>query len=1188
MAAVLALDIPMTLVGLDATNDVPVPADIVDQLSADHGAAGADIAYEMYVRTPFLADGGSSYWDPLAAVTLTDPSVAGWEDMTVAMEPTGPGAGRLSRDPGGRPVRVAMSADREAFMTRFLAALRTGAPRSNPFAIAGSMEVRWDGDSCTVVAPPDTAGLVEVTLVNTTQRDVALLMGGAAPPKTWADVVTFVQHADLADPNLKAPDWIVQVPVDLSASAGTRSTAFAPIPAGQGRRPVRHRHVPRPHVLRRGLVHRRRLTLTRPRASRSPARARRARPPMSANSVTARLRWAIASSVRPAAWSWSARLFSTAASRCSSPVRRQATSAASRSWIAASRSPAAASTRASAFRAAMAAPGSGSLCGDSEAPRQRVARRVEVAALRRHQAQQSQRCADRPRIVVGRADLESPRGERAGERKVARTDRDHAPLHEDRPEQARVDHRPGPRVQLVERAIEMAGRGRRVAAPGVDPAEAQLDRREAGVGRHRRGGLERGDGAGVVAEHGAQLTDHRLEACDVRVPEGERRAEVIERLAVRVDRSRPGARIAEGLGRLGVATGGALVTGDQGEPARVVAPVRGRAQHLGDAPVQQAPPGQARRLVGGVAQACVAEVEHGPALAAPDLPDEAAPHELLEGSRSSRPRTGRWRPARSRGRTSGRSRRRPPAAGRQSRTRRQGAPGAARGRRAAGRRTPRPAPRRGPRRRTAGAPRTPRRAPAPRTPASPGPPRPPPGGRRRRARAGRARRASRPAPARRRPRTPRRDRRGPRVATSAGRGPGDPRGAGRGTGAPRATRRPPTAGPRRRPGPGRRRRRGPRAPSRWRPGASPARRAGRRGRRRVVRQGGRGRPPVAGRRAARSRAASAASGRPARPRASGSAKPARSSSTIGAYAIVALGGEGPGCEDASARGRDRLGERLREPRLADPRLARRAPRRGREASPRRWAATSAASSASRPTMGRRAGRTGRAATSVAAADGGRSTAACRRDRGPIVAAAAGSWASRIASYRSVVSASGATPSSRSRTATPARYWRMAPARSPARASRAISWRRAGSSSGIEVERGETLRPSRRTGPPRPRPSSPAARARPRPVARRRPRASPANRRSPGCRGARTRPGTDHAPATPPGAGPRGRPRRRRPRAPQRSTWNPSPSRATADRSAMTQRPPSAERRTDSVRRSALRADSSSDSGHSIAASSSRA
>ena len=126
MAAVLALDVPLTLVGLDATNDVPVPADIVDVLGSDHGAAGADIAYQMYARNPFLSTGGSSYWDPLAATTLGDPSIAGWEDVTLGMEPTGPGAGHLFRDPAGRPVRAAMSADREAFMTKFLAALRTG------------------------------------------------------------------------------------------------------------------------------------------------------------------------------------------------------------------------------------------------------------------------------------------------------------------------------------------------------------------------------------------------------------------------------------------------------------------------------------------------------------------------------------------------------------------------------------------------------------------------------------------------------------------------------------------------------------------------------------------------------------------------------------------------------------------------------------------------------------------------------------------------------------------------------------------------------------------------------------------------------------------------------------------------------------------------------------------------------
>ena len=50
MGAVLALDVPITLVGLDATNDVPVPTDIVEQLESDHAAAGADIVYEMYVE----------------------------------------------------------------------------------------------------------------------------------------------------------------------------------------------------------------------------------------------------------------------------------------------------------------------------------------------------------------------------------------------------------------------------------------------------------------------------------------------------------------------------------------------------------------------------------------------------------------------------------------------------------------------------------------------------------------------------------------------------------------------------------------------------------------------------------------------------------------------------------------------------------------------------------------------------------------------------------------------------------------------------------------------------------------------------------------------------------------------------------------------------------------------------------
>ena len=105
LAAVMATDVPVTMVGLDATNDVPVPTDIEQTLAKDT-AAGADIAHEMYLRNPFLIP-GSSFWDTLAGVLLLDPSIATWEDVPVRIETTGRSAGRTARDPGGRPVHAA-------------------------------------------------------------------------------------------------------------------------------------------------------------------------------------------------------------------------------------------------------------------------------------------------------------------------------------------------------------------------------------------------------------------------------------------------------------------------------------------------------------------------------------------------------------------------------------------------------------------------------------------------------------------------------------------------------------------------------------------------------------------------------------------------------------------------------------------------------------------------------------------------------------------------------------------------------------------------------------------------------------------------------------------------------------------------------------------------------------------------
>ncbi len=126
--AVLETNVPVTLVPLDATNAVPVPADIATIIGEDRAAAGADIASQIYTQSPWLTE-GASFWDTLAVLALVDPTLVTWEDFTADITIDGPSSGDFSRTSGGRPIRAAMDADTERFMEAFLAALRRGEPR---------------------------------------------------------------------------------------------------------------------------------------------------------------------------------------------------------------------------------------------------------------------------------------------------------------------------------------------------------------------------------------------------------------------------------------------------------------------------------------------------------------------------------------------------------------------------------------------------------------------------------------------------------------------------------------------------------------------------------------------------------------------------------------------------------------------------------------------------------------------------------------------------------------------------------------------------------------------------------------------------------------------------------------------------------------------------------------------------
>jgi inosine-uridine nucleoside N-ribohydrolase len=231
VAAVFASGVPITIVPLDATDDVPVPVDLVTRLGADHAAAGADLMLELLIRNPSRTDAGQGQqlWDELAALALTAPDLVTWRDATVVV---GDG-GRLTRDPGGRAVRFASAADRPAVEAALLEALRRGGPRATPFRMAGSLVASFDGSRCTVAVDSAGPGVHALGYESTAGSPSGVLIVGARPPHTWADIVAYLETIDLERTDAP-PDWIHDAGGAFDeAGSGDRIDATMGLEAGE-------------------------------------------------------------------------------------------------------------------------------------------------------------------------------------------------------------------------------------------------------------------------------------------------------------------------------------------------------------------------------------------------------------------------------------------------------------------------------------------------------------------------------------------------------------------------------------------------------------------------------------------------------------------------------------------------------------------------------------------------------------------------------------------------------------------------------------------------------------------------------------------------------------------------------------------------------------------------------------------
>jgi hypothetical protein len=205
--AVFATDVPIDIVPLDATDDVPVPADLPQRLAEDHAAAGADLMAELLLRNPSRMDAGQGQqlWDELAALTLSEQDLVTWSDADLLV---GDG-GRLTADAAGRPVRYASAADASAVEAAFLAALRRGGPRATPFSLAGTLSVTWDGSTCAATLVGGEPGLYTLTYMGPSGTPSGVLVAGVRPPKRWSDLVDFLSTLDLTT-TTSPPDWVAQ------------------------------------------------------------------------------------------------------------------------------------------------------------------------------------------------------------------------------------------------------------------------------------------------------------------------------------------------------------------------------------------------------------------------------------------------------------------------------------------------------------------------------------------------------------------------------------------------------------------------------------------------------------------------------------------------------------------------------------------------------------------------------------------------------------------------------------------------------------------------------------------------------------------------------------------------------------------------------------------------------------------
>ncbi|HVM58594.1 MAG TPA: nucleoside hydrolase [Gaiellaceae bacterium] len=207
---VLRSGVPLTLVPLDATNQVPVTTFVGRALRRYHfESPAATIVWDLVLATA-MDRGGQYFWDPLAAATVTEGSLVTTASRRIAVAPDG----RTAVTTRGTPARIVTGVNRAGFERVLLAGLLDGRPFAIP-AHRVAATVTYDGTTCTYRGAKSVdAGPVALDTVNASTRPFVWVAGRLDGRHTFAQLERYAldPSGPAATPPWFAVDFVGTTP----------------------------------------------------------------------------------------------------------------------------------------------------------------------------------------------------------------------------------------------------------------------------------------------------------------------------------------------------------------------------------------------------------------------------------------------------------------------------------------------------------------------------------------------------------------------------------------------------------------------------------------------------------------------------------------------------------------------------------------------------------------------------------------------------------------------------------------------------------------------------------------------------------------------------------------------------------------------------------------------------------------